>query len=81
MRHFYLVFLTPSGPGAMFCAIKHHPLHPETHKDLTIKISRGSSLQGPLVQPNQVIFTSIFELEDEVVYALQPPQAPDEPTG
>ncbi len=69
MRHFYVVFLTPSGPGAMFVSSQFHPLHPNFIGPLMTQIARSSSLQGVLVQSNQVLFTSIIELESEVVAA------------
>jgi hypothetical protein len=66
MRTFYVAFSTPNGPGATFFKTPKHPLERSAYGNLTTTLARSMSMRsGVLIQPDQVIFLNIVELEHE----------------
>lgn len=67
MKHFYVTFLSPAGPGAMMFRGKQHPLHKDEMTAFTTSVVRRIGLQtGNVLPPEAVLFLAVLELPPDV---------------
>jgi len=77
VQYFYVTFMSPAGPGAMFFKGEQHPLHKDQMIKFATNVARRIGMQtGNVLLPESINILGVIPLPEDVAKSHFPADFP-----